>query len=127
MKKSEKTRALEKLVKKLKRWEPRRKVVRNEVSIDEKVIYIFAWAAGHFEGYKEVDLYIDDRGRLLGVKPVAKGQRTLISKAKGRGFSVACTPLMNQIGVNERKRVPAEWSERGKMLVVYLKGRKPVR
>ena len=61
---------------------------------------------------------------LLGIKPAAKGQRSLISKANGNGFFVSCTSLMGQAGVNERRRAPAEWDEGEKMLVVHLKGKK---
>ncbi|MDH5685191.1 MAG: hypothetical protein OEY73_01465 [Hadesarchaea archaeon] len=109
---------------KLKKWEPiRRRATQNEVSIDKIGIDIFAWAAGHFKGYKGADLYIDDKTSLLGIKPVAKGQRSLISKAEGNGFFVSCTSLMGQADVNGRKRVSAEWDDKEKMLVVYLKGR----
>ena len=109
---------------KLKKWEPiRRRSTQNEVSIDKIGIDIFAWAAGHFKGYKGADMYIDDKTSLLGIKPVAKGQRSLISKAEGNGFFVSCTSLMRQAGVNGRKRVKAKWNEREKMLLVYLKGR----
>ncbi len=114
---------------KLKKWEPvHRMATKNEVSIDKVGIDIFAWAAGHFKGHKGADLYVDDKTSLLGIKPVAKGQRSLISKAEGRGFFVSCTALMGQAGVNERRKVPAEWDEEEKMLVVHLKerrGRKP--
>lgn len=110
---------------KLKKWEPvHRRSTQNEVSIDKIGIDIFAWAAGHFKGYKGADLYIDEKTSLLGIKPVAKGQRSLISKAEGNGFFVSCTSLMGQAGVNGRKRVPADWNEKEKMLVVYLKGRR---
>ena len=116
---------MEKHVKKLKKWEPvHRRATQNEVSIDKIGIDIFAWAAGHFRGHKGADLYVDDKMSLLGVKPVAKGQRRLISKAEGSGFFVSCTSLMGQAGVNERKKVPAEWDEKEKMLVVHLKGRR---
>ncbi|GAI10019.1 unnamed protein product, partial [marine sediment metagenome] len=91
-------------------------------SIDKGGIDIFAWADKHFKRYKGVDLYVDNKKRLLGVKPAANGQRSLVPKAKGRGFSVVCTPFMKQVGVNEKKRVPAEWSEKGKMLLVDLRG-----
>ena len=112
-------------MKKLKKWEPvHRRATQNEVSVDKIGIDIFAWAAGHFKGYKGADLYVDDERTLLGIKPVAKGQRSLISKAEGRGFFVSCTSLMGQAGVNERKKVPAEWDDGEKMLVVYLKGRR---
>ncbi len=115
--------SLEKLMVKMKKWEPvHEKVLQDEVSISKTGIDIFTWATGHFRGHKEVDLYIDDKGKLLGIKPAANGQRSLVPKAKGRGFSVVCTPLMKQIGVHERKRVPAEWSEKGKMLFVDLRG-----
>jgi len=115
---------LENFMEKLKKWEPiRRRSTQNEVSIDKIGIDLFAWAAGHFKGYKGADLYIDDKMSLLGIKPVAKGQRRLISKAEGNGFFVSCTSLMGQAGVNGRKRVKAEWNEREKMLLVYLKGR----
>lgn len=115
--------SLEKLMVKMKKWEPvHKKVLRDEVSIDKGGIDIFAWADKHFKRYKTVDLYIDDKRKLLGVKPVVNGQRNLVPKAKGRGFSVVCTPLMKQLGVNERKRAPAEWSEKGKMLLVDLRG-----
>ena len=110
---------------KLKKWEPiHRRATQNEVSIDKIGIDIFAWSAKHFKGYRGADLYIDEKTSLLGVKPVAKGQRSLISKAEGNGFFISCTSLMGQAGVNGRKRVPAEWNEREKMLVVYLKGRR---
>ena len=116
---------LRKFAGKLKKWEPvHRRSTQNEVSIDKIGIDIFAWAAGHFKGYKGADLYIDDKTSLLGIKPVAKGQRSLISKAEGNGFFVSCTSLMGQAGVNGRKRVPADWNEKEKMLVVYLKGRR---
>ncbi|GAI37298.1 unnamed protein product, partial [marine sediment metagenome] len=100
---------------------------KNEVSVDKVGIDIFAWAAGHFKGHKGADLYVDDGMNLLGIKPVAKGQRKLISKAEGTGFFVSCTALMEQAGVNERRKVPAEWDDREKMLVVHLKGRKPAK
>lgn len=113
---------------KLKKWEPiRRRTTQNEVSIDKIGIDIFAWAARHFKGYKGADLYIDDKLNLLGIKPVAKGQRSLISKAEGNGFFVSCTSLMGQVGVNGRERAPAEWNEREKMLFVYLKDRHVVK
>ena len=125
MKKSKEAKALEKHVKKLRKWEPvHRRATQNEVSVDKIGIDIFAWAAGHFRGHKGADLYVDDGMSLLGIKPVAKGQRRLISKAEGSGFFVSCTSLMGQAGVNERKKVPAEWDEKGKMLVVHLKGRR---
>ncbi|GAI15682.1 unnamed protein product, partial [marine sediment metagenome] len=115
--------SLEKLMAKMEKWEPVcGKVRQDEISIDKGGIDIFAWADKHFKKYKKADLYVDDKKRLLGVKPAAKGQRNLIPKAKGRGFSVVCAPLMKQIGVNEKKRVPAEWSEREKMLLVDLRG-----
>ncbi len=115
--------SLEKLMAKMEKWEPvREKVLQDEISIDKGGIDIFAWADKHFKRYKKVDLYIDDKRRLLGIKPVANGQRNLVPKAKGKGFSVVCAPLMKQIGVNEKKRVPAEWSEKGKMLLVDLRG-----
>ena len=80
---------------KMKKWEPvHRKVLQDEVSIDKGGIDIFAWADKHFKKYKKVDLYVDDKRRLLGIKPVAKGQRSLISKAGGNGFFVSCTSLM---------------------------------
>ncbi len=114
---------LEKLMVNMRKWEPvHRKVLRDEVSVDKGGIDIFAWADKHFKRYKKVDLYIDDKRRLLGIKPVANGQRNLVPKAKGKGFSVVCAPLMKQIGVNEKKRVPAEWSEKGKMLLIDLRG-----
>jgi hypothetical protein len=114
---------LEKLRGKLKKWEPPtpRKGVQNEVSIDRKGIDILSWASGYFRGYKEVDLFYDERS-FLGVKPVAKGHRRLSPKKNARGFFVACTPLMREIGVDEKKRVPAQWSEKRKMLIVDLKG-----
>jgi len=116
---------LRKFAGKLKKWVPvHRRSTQNEVSIDKIGIDIFAWAAGHFKGYKGADLYIDEKTNLLGIKPVAKGQRSLISKAEGNGFFVSCTSLMGQAGVNGRKRVPADWNEKEKMLVVYLKGRR---
>ncbi len=115
-----------KTLKKLKKWEPvHRRATQNEVSIDKIGIDIFAWAAGHFRGHKGADLYVDDGMSLLGVKPVAKGQRRLISKAEGNGFFISCTSLMGQAGVDEKRRVPAEWDEGEKMLIVYLKGRHP--
>lgn len=114
---------LEKLMVKMKEWEPvHRKVLQDEVSIDKEDIDIFTWATGHFKEYNRADLYVDDKRRLLGVKPAVNGQRSLVPKAKGRGFSVVCTPLMKQTGVDKRKRVPAEWSERGKILLVDLRG-----
>ncbi len=110
---------------KLKKWEPVHRIAtKNEVSIDKVGIDIFAWAAGHFKGYKGADLYVDDEMNLLGIKPVAKGQRKLISKAEGGGFFVSCTALMGQAGVNKRKKVPAEWDDKEKMLVVHLKGKR---
>lgn len=115
--------SLKKLMVKMKKWEPvHRKVLQDEVSIDKGGINIFAWADKHFKKYKKVDLYVDDKRRLLGIKLAANGQRSLVPKAKGRGFSVACAPLMKQIGVDEKKRVPAEWSEKGKILLVDLRG-----
>lgn len=115
---------MENFMKKLKKWEPiRRRSTQNEVSIDKIGIDLFAWAAGHFKGYKGADLYIDDKTSLLGIKPAAKGQRSLISKTEGNGFFVSCTSLMGQAGVNGRKRVKAEWNEKEKMLLVYLKSR----
>lgn len=114
---------LERHAKKLRKWEPvRRRVSQGEVSVDKAGFDVFAWAAKYFKGYREVDLYIDDKERLLGIKPVAKGQRTLSPKKGARGFFVACSPLMKEIGVNGKKRVPAEWSEKGKMLLVDLRG-----
>ncbi len=112
---------LEKLMAKMEKWEPvHRKVMRDEVSVSKEGIDIFTWATGHFKGYNRADLYVDDKRRVLGVKPAANGQRSLVPK--GRGFSVVCAPLMKQVGVNEKKRVPAEWSEKGKMLLVDLRG-----
>lgn len=73
---------------KLKKWEPvHRMTTRNEVSIDKIGIDIFAWAVGHFRGHKGADLYVDDETSLLGIKPVAKGQRKLIKRWRGVGFS----------------------------------------
>ncbi len=115
---------LGKLITTLRKWEPiRRRATQNEVSIDKIGIDIFAWAAKYFRGYKGADLYLNDKMSLLGVKPVKNGQRSLISKAEGNGFFVSCTSLMEQAGANGRKRVPAEWNEKDKMLVIYLKGR----
>jgi len=114
---------LGKFVTKLTKWEPiRRRATQNEVSIDKIGIDIFAWVARRFKGYKGADLYTDGNMNMLGIKPVARGQRCLISKAEGNGFFVSCTSLMGQAGVNGRKRVPAEWNDKEKMLVVYLKG-----
>ncbi len=116
---------MRKFARTLRKWEPvRRRATQNEVSIDKIGVDIFAWVARHFRGYKGADLYLDEKMCLLGIKPVAKGQRSLISKAEGNGFFVSCTSLMGQAGVNGRKRVPAEWNEKEKMLVVYLKGRR---
>lgn len=114
---------LEKLRGKLKKWEPPtpRKKVQNEVSIDGRGIDLLSWTSGYFRGYKEVDLFYNERS-FLGVKPVAKGQRRLAPKTNARGFFIACTPLMRQIGIDEKRRVPAQWSEKRKMLVVDLKG-----
>jgi hypothetical protein len=114
--------SLEKLMVKMKKWEPVPTVSQHEVSIDNEGIDIFTWAAGHFEGYKGVDLYLDDKMTMLGVKPVVEGQRSLTPRPRARGFLVACAPLMRQIGVHEKKRVPAEWSERGRMLLIDLRG-----
>ena len=109
----------------MRKWEPvRRRATQNEVSVDKIGIDIFAWAARHFRGHRGADLYVDEKAGLLGIKPVAKGQRRLISKADGNGFFISCTSLMGQAGVNERKRAPAEWDEKEKMLVVRLKGKK---
>ncbi len=114
-----------KLAKKLEKWEPLYKgAVQNEVSISKTGVGIFAWATGHFKEYKEADLYVDGKRSLLGIKPAAKGQRKLSSKVGGGEFFVSCTSLMRQAGVNERKKVPAEWDEEEKMLVVHLKGRR---
>ncbi len=112
-----------KLAKKLEKWKPLYGgATENEVSISKIGVGIFAWAAEHFKGYKGVDLYVDGERSLLGIKPAAKGQRKLSSKVGGCEFVVSCTSLMRQAGVNERKKVPAEWDEEEKMLVVHLKG-----
>lgn len=109
------------LVKKLRKWrEPPARRLENQVSVSRTGIDILSWAAPHFEGYGEVDLYLNEEEGLIGVKPVASGQRRLAPKTASRGFVVSCMPMMGRMGVEERRRVPAEWSEEEGMLVLDL-------
>ena len=117
-----KAESLEELAGGMRRWEPAPRVTRREVSLDSRAIDIPSWAAGHFEGHRGVDLYVNEEGTVLGVKPAAEGQRSLAPRRRSRGFQVACAPLMRELGVERRMRAPAEWSERRKMLLIDLRG-----
>lgn len=113
---------LEELGKELRKWrEPSPQRLENEVSVSREGIDILSWAAPHFEDHEEVDLYLDEEKGSVGVKPVADGQRNLAPKSGSRGFFVSCTPMMRQMGVEERRRVPAEWSEKEGMLILDLR------
>ena len=114
--------SLEELAGGMRRWEPAPRATRRDVSLDSRAIDIPSWAAGHFEGHRGVDLYVNEEGTVLGVKPAAEGQRSLAPRRRSRGFQVACAPLMRELGVERRVRAPAEWSERRKMLLIDLRG-----
>lgn len=113
----------DKLGSKLKKWsEPSRQAEENEgeVTVSGKGVDILSWAAPHFENHDRVDLYLDEDESSIGIKPDSHGERKLSPKTSSRGLVVSCRPLMRQVGVEERRRVPAEWDGERGMLVLNL-------